>query len=480
LKKESARRKRSPSGGRSSRGKDLALRDTGYLETYGRYPSSSVMELEVQGADSLESLTFRIVRLVFDSDHRAQRLHDVQPGPWRVDIKENSRAALHFDLSTGYYILLASCGEQSSAVPFIVANHTKPADVAVIRPVFTQWSYHTDGFYANDYRSPVDRLLSRVGGLRGGGRFAERALRKAASNLGLRKVNTPVHTFPANAAINLGDFYRRNNRWERTMWDMEWGRQEGLWVDEVLSGMPIFALLEKNDIAYHVYTDVDLHLQNPALESYRVLIFSGQEGITAPYYRMLQNLQSSGRTSFLLWGVQAFGYRELDYQAATGELKYVCTRGHHGMWGDVLEDAQPEWEDEGRLFGFHFPEPRSANWRYDKPYSQIVISEPSHPIVSQAGEAETIFSYEVLDLGGKPHPGLTWAGGEVQQRIAPEATIIAHLDDDREVIGIGEYRNTVLFSPTYLPAFFAYQAKDHPEIETWFIAALNYLTGRKD
>jgi hypothetical protein len=92
---------------------------------------------------------------------------------------------------------------------------------------------------------------------------------------------------------------------------------------------------------------------------------------------------------------------------------------------------------------------------------------------------EKTFSYQVHDLNGRSHPGLTWAGGEVQERIAPEATVIAHLDDEPEVIGIGEYRNTVLFSPTYLPAFFAYQSTEHPEIEAWFIAALNYLIGRK-
>jgi hypothetical protein len=438
------------------------------------------MELEAEGISSLESLTFRVVRLAFDSDLATQRLQDIAPTSWQIEIKENSRVNLRFELSPGYYMLLANDGDQSCAVPIVVADHTKPAEVAVIRPVFTQWSYHTDGFYSNDYRSVADRLLREVGRLWLPGRLAERVLRRAARSLGLKKVNFPYHVFPANASINLGSFYRRNNRWDRLLWDAEWGQQEGLWVDEVISGMPIFTLLGKNDIPFHVYTDVDLHQQNAVLESYRVLIFSGQEGITAPYYRMLQKLQSAGRTFFLLWGVQAFGYRELAYQAETGELKYICTRGNQGMWGDTLEDAEPEWEDEARIFGFHFPEPSSASWRYDKPYSQIRISAPHHPVISASGMAEEkTFSYEVRDLNGKSHPGLTWAGGEVQERIAPEATVIAHLDDEPEVIGIGEYRNTVLFSPTYLPAFFAYQSAEHPEIEAWFIAALNYLIGRK-
>jgi hypothetical protein len=81
----------------------------------------------------------------------------------------------------------------------------------------------------------------------------------------------------------------------------------------------------------------------------------------------------------------------------------------------------------------------------------------------------------VRDLAGASHPGLTWAGGEVQQCVAPGARVIAHLDDDERIIGIGEYRNTVIFSPTYLPAFFAYQSREHPEIEEWFMNALDYL-----
>ena len=471
---------RSRSFGASDPSAELGLRDLRYLESYGCYPCRTTIELEIHPPGILEALSFRVLNLIFDSVQGIQALRDVPPKSWEIDFKGQRQFTLSFDLDPGYYLLLAAHQSQSSAVPFVVADYEKPADVAVIRPVFTQWSYHSDGFYFNDYRSPFDRALSHVGQSGGLGRLTERASRELARRLGLHGINFPYRPFPAHSTINLGGFYRRNNRWERTIWDARWGRQEGLWVDEVLSGMPIFALLNKNAISYHVFTDVDFHNQNAALASYRVLIFSGQEGVTNSYYQMLQRLQSAGETSFLLWGTQAFGYRQFAYDAATGELRYLCTRGHRGMWGDELNDRQPDWKDEGRLFGFHFPEPQSPNWRYDKPYSQIIVSQIDHPIVSQFGGPEKTFHYEVQDSNGERHPGLTWAGGEIQRRVTDEARVIAYLDDDPEVIGIGEYRNTVVFAPTYLPAFFAYQSLNHPEVEAWFMGALNYLMGTEE
>lgn len=453
------------------------LRDTRYLETYGCYPRRSVVELESSGKLDASLTRFKLLRLVFSAEESKQTFEEeTAEQSWSISFKEPTRLELSFDLKPGYYLLFASGERGRFALPLVIDDKETRADVVVIRPVFTQWSYHAEGFYFNDYRSQADRLLMAVG-YKGGraGRLMEGALRRTARSLRLPKVNFPYSPFPAHASINLGGFYRRNNRWDRLMWDETFGRLEGLWVDELISGMPVFALLERNGVPYHVYTDADLHNRNPELERYSVLIFSGQEGITRDYYSALESLQSRGRTSFLLWGVQAFGYRQLDYDARSGELSYVATRGRQGMWGDELTGRQPDWVDESRLFGFHFPEPQSATWRYDKPYSRIVVHNPEHPVVRASAHSKS-YHFQVRDRAGETHTGLTWAGGEVQERIAPEADVIAYLDDDREIIGIGEYRNTIIFSPTYLPAFFAYQSEEHPEIEAWFMAALSYLT----
>lgn len=452
---------------------ELVLRDTKYLENYGCHPPRTTLELETSKPVGAGVAAFKLFRLAFDTARGTQLVREVPGRDWQVESRGGQRLDLSFDLAPGYYLLFTADGPGRSALPVVVTDRSKAADVAVIRPVFTQWSYHAEGFYFNEYRSAADRALMRAGGAGRAGRLVERALRSAAGALRVPKVNFPYRPFPAHPSVNLGGFYRRNNRWDRLLWDRELGRVEGLWVDEPLSGMPVFALLEKNAVPYHVYTDVDLHKRNPELASYGVLVFSGQEGMTRAYHQELESLQSGGRTSFLLWGVQAFGYRQLEYDASGGELSYVGTRGNAGMWGDRLGGRQPEWGDEGRLFGFHFPEPESASWRYDKPYSRIVISRPDHPVVAGAKES---YSYEVRDLSGVSHPGLTWAGGETQRRVEPEARVIAHLDDDPQLIGVGEYRNTLLFSPTYLPAFFAYQSREHPEVERWFMAALDYLT----
>lgn len=453
------------------------LRDTRYLETYGCYPRRAVVELEASEKLDAKLTRFKLLRLVFSEEESKQTfLEEPEGQTWSISFKEPTLLEFSFELNPGYYLLFASGERGRFALPIVVDDRERPASVAVIRPTFTQWSYHAEGFYHNDYRSQADRVLMSVG-YRGGraGRLMEGAMRKTARTLKLPKVNFPYTPFPANASINLNGFYRRNNRWDRLMWDETYGRLEGLWVDEVISGMPVFALLEKNAVPYHVYTDVDLHNRDPRLERYRVLIFSGQEGITRDYYTMLESLQARGETSFLLWGVQAFGYRQLDYDARSGELSYVATRGQRGMWGDALTERQPDWADESRLFGFHFPEPQSATWRYDKPYSRIVVHDREHAIVSASNHSET-YHFEVRDRQGETHTGLTWAGGEVQERVDAEARVIAYLDDDREIIGIGEYRNTIIFSPTYLPAFFAYQSAEHPEIEAWLMAALSYLT----
>ena len=454
------------------------MRDLKYLTTYGCYPTSAVIELATDGSSAPGDLAFRVLRLSFDGEQGKQTLRDISANQWRMTAKGDVQFDLSFNLDSGYYVLLVSDGYQQSGLPFIVNDKSVPADVAIIRPTFTQWSYHSDGFYPNEKLGVVDRLLGGVGGLGAPGRLTSRLLRRAAQGLNVSGASPGARLFPAHPEINLGTFYLRNNRWDRSIWDKEWGRTEGLWVDEVLSGMPVFSLLEKNNVPYHVYTDIDLHNQNTALNSYRVLIFSGQEGITSSYYKMLESLQSSGTNSFLLWGVQAFGYRQLEYNPQTGVLRYICTRGHEGMWGDSLENRQPDWGDEGQLFGFHFPEPQSATWRYDKLYSHIQVVKCDHPIVRGSQASSAKFSYAVSDVAGQCQPGLTWAGGEVQERVKAEASVIAQLDDERELIGIGEYRNIAFFAPTYLPAFFAYQAHEHPEVEAWFMAALDYLTGQ--
>jgi len=458
----------------------MLIRELDYLKTYGIYQTRSEVTYEVGKSGFLSHIQFDLLRVVFDPIHAGLVMRPVESQRrWRVILVDARRFLLTFDLSPGYYLLVAKLGIFNYALPIVVYDRTQAADVAVIRPVFTQWSYHWAGFYFNERQSLADRVLGTIGRLGLVGRVIEQSLRQSAYKLGLQGINFPYRSFPAHSSVNLCDFYRRNNRWDRTMWNAQLGRLEGIWCDEMLSGMPVFALLDKNDRPYHVFTDVDLHNQNKLLETYRVLIFSGQEGMTPTYYQMLQRLQATGKTSFLLWGVQGFGYRQLDYNDATGELKYICTRGRQGMWGDRLEERQPDWGDEAQIFGFHFPEPQSASWRYDTPYSRIKVHQSDHPITRMSNTAGKNYCYDIRDLKGKSHPGLTWAGGEIQQRVSQDATVIAHLDEDPEVIGIGEYRNTILFAPTYLPAFFAYQGEAHPEVAAWFIGALNYLLDRK-
>jgi hypothetical protein len=456
----------------------LLLRDVEYLDTYGCYSPNSVVALETNAELDSSSQTFQLLKLSIDSGRR-QQLHDVPRNCWSIEPKGDQRFDLFFQLDPGYYLLLANSNQEKTALPIVVSDQSLPARVAVIRPVFTQWSYHSNGFYFNQYRAPVDRVLRGIGSIPLIGRLSESKLRRTARKIGIRGVDFPYKPFPAHEQINLAGFYRRNSRWNRLFWDAQWGSIEGIWIDEILSGMPIFSLLGKHAIPFHVYTDIDLHDDNPALETYDVLVFSGQEGMTSTYYSTLTRMQRDDCTSFLLWGVQGFGYRQLDYDRATGILKYVGTRGLRGLWGDRLDGRQPDWEDEANLFGFHFPEPDSSNWRYDRPYSKIVVSDPNHAILEKTSSGQIEYAYSVRDLNGEKRPGLTWAGGEFQERIAPDAKVIAHLDNDSSIVGIGEYKNTVLFSPTYLPAYFAYQTHEHPEIESWFLGALDYLLERK-
>ncbi len=392
---------------------------------------------------------------------------------WRFTQEGPRDFVLALDVASGYYLLLLSNGGIPYAFPLIVDQRDSPADVAVIRPVFTQWSYHQSGFYFDETRPLADRLLGSLGQSSRAGRFAEKRLRSLAARLSVPGVNFPYRPFPAHRRIDLTSFYRRNNRWDKTIWHQELGALEGLWCDELLSAMPLHSILEKNHIPFHVYTDVDLHMQNKALEQYSVLIFAGQEGVTPSYFEFLQQMQTRSTPRFLVWGVQGFGYRQLEFDANTGALEYVCTRGTHGMWGDRLEERQPDWGDEASLLVSPFPEPRSRQWRSQKPYSRIAVVRPDHPIFG--GSATGDHSYYVKALSGQTMPGLTWAGGEIQERVSPEAQVLAHLDDDADVIGIGEYRNAVIFAPTYLPGFFAYQAQEHPEVEQWFLGALSYL-----
>ncbi len=449
---------------------ELLIRDIEYLRTYGCYPPQSIIKLEAS-ADLESASQFRLLNLTFDPVGGIQTFRDVSKERWGLESKGRRRVDLSFQLESGYYLLLTKA-RQLTGFPIVITDQQKPARIAVIRPVFAQWTYHANGFYFNEYRAPVDRLLHTIGSIPLVGGRGESGLRQAARSLGIRGVDFPYRAFPANKQVNLGDFYKRNFRWDRSLWDRHWGNIEGLWVDEILSGMPIFAILDRHSIPYHVYSDVDLHDQNPALTSYSALIFSGQEGITSSYYDMLQRLQEANDTAFVLWGVQGFGYRQLEYNTGTGNLEYVATRGENGLWGDKLDGRETDWIDEANLFGFHFPEPGSANWRYDKPYSRIVVTDTEHPL-GRTQKSE--YRYEVRDLNNESRPGLTWAGGEFQKRVATDAKIIAHLDDDQDVIGIGEYKNTIVFSPTYLPAFFAYQSREHPEIETWFLKTLDYL-----
>lgn len=457
----------------------MLIRACNYLENYGVYPIVSEITVEVDMPITTNHVQFDLQRVIFDDARGHLSLQALPRGDqWDVTVLDEHHCSLKVALAPGYHLFWMDGRGERCAMPIIFQNRTRPAEVAVIRPIFTIWSYHWAGFYFNESDFTETGFPGRNSSLARACRLAKRVFRRSAHRLGIRADTMGQKSFPAQGTIHLDQYYRRNNRWDKSIWDGEWGNMEGLWCDEVLSGMPVFALLDKHRVPYHVFTDVDLHAQNKALSDYRVLIFSGQEGMTLSYYQMLERLQKKGMTSFLLWGVQGFGYRQLSYDAKTGELRYECTRGRKGLWGDTLEERQPDWEDEAKLFGFHFPEPPSGDWRQKALFSRIGVFPSNHPIVRSSNTSGNSYSYRLQDAQANPKPGLTWAGGEIQRRVAPDAIVLAHLDGEEDLIGIGEYRNAVIFAPTYLPAFFAFQAQSHPEVESWFMAALEYLLGR--
>jgi hypothetical protein len=266
------------------------------------------------------------------------------------------------------------------------------------------------------------------------------------------------------------------------MWEGIIGKEyvmNGLWCDEWTSSFPVFALLDKNEIQFDVYSDVDIHNMNPDLLKYKLLIFYGQEGITSDYYRYLKKISSELKIPMIFLCVQGFGYRQYNYDSVTGELAYICTRGKHGIWGDILEDQDPVWKNEGELFGFQFPEP-DPFWGYNQytghlpGYSKLKIINKKHWLIQESGITVNEFIY-FMEVKGQRIEGLTGLGGEIQRKFKEEAEVIACLGDDTDIVGIGEYNNILIFSPTYWPIYFAYQQEKHPEVEKLIITAIRHF-----
>lgn len=452
--------------------KRFYVRDRDYFRSLGVYSPGAIITYEIVSSGGYNNLAANLKRLTFDNIVKGIQFEEVKS--YGIldfpDKKVDMTIKLEKNLLPGYYLLLFEKQHFSYGTSIIVPfPYATP--LAVIKPVFTEWTYHAKGSYFNEERAFLDRLLTRLGSFGSSFSKMEAGFRKIAKALKIRGVNFPYKPFPAHRSINLNSFYVQNHRWDRTIWSKEFGAIDGIWNDEILSAFPIFALLEKNNIEFNVLTDIDLHNKNPKLADYDIIIFYGNEGITKEYYDYLAKLADDCKKRIILWGCQGFGYRQLDYNTQTNELTYVCTRGRNGMWGDKLEEREPDWGDEAKLLGFHFPEPEGADWRYLKLYRTLRVKHKNHWLIKESGIEKDGFTYSIMDLNGNMREGLTWAGGEVFKRISSDAEVIACLNDDEDIIGIGEYKNIIVFAPTYLPAYFAYQNEEHPEIEKLFLAA---------
>jgi len=431
------------------------IRDLDYCKTFGIYSPGSLINYEIVSSGGIK-VRVSLERLIFNDVAKKIKFESLgNHATWDLSKRMYRAIKLEEDLPLGYYLLRFKGPNLNHAITVIINDKRKKVRLAIIKPVFTEWTYHSDGFYPSEEKSAFKRLLN----------MPKRGLKRA-----------PLK-FPAHGSINLTSFYKQNHRWDKTIWDKEFGTIDGLWCDELLCAFPIFSLLEKNNISYHVYTDVDLHAKNKELTKYNTIIFYGSEGMTKEYFDFLSKLANQHKKKIILWGCQAFGYRQLEYDTETHDLSYSCSRGKMGLWGDKLEDQEPDWGDEAKLLGFHFPEPKDADWR--KPYKTLSIIDKDHGLIKGAGLKEKLFTYLIKDHDGNMREGLTWAGGEFFRKVSPDAKVVACLGTDKDVIGIGEYKNILIFSPTYLPAFFAYQNEEHPEIEKMFISAVTTFLDRK-
>lgn len=457
----------------------FVVRDIDYVNTFGIYAPGHTIQYEfkflTEGVCNLD-IAISLEQLYFDKENQKVKLRKIRQVQGRsISNYDLLNLRVPDDLPDGFYLYLFTAPDgYQVGNSIIIDDKSKASRIAIIRPVFTEWGYHYHGFYTNECRSKVDKLLTRLEGFSFPSNMLLQLFRRIAQSLCWKNVNYP-YKFPACSYVVLSDFYQQNHRWDKTIWDIEYGKIDGIWCDDVVSSFAIYGLLSKNGVDFDVYSDVDMHVANPVLNNYDVIIFYGAELMTLQYYQYLKILIENYGKAVILWGVQGFGYRQVDYDVKTHMLTYKCTRGKIGMWGDKLESIEPSWSNEGDLFGFQFPEPHSRNWR--KYYSTLNINIPNHWLVKKALSSGKLKFEYYINVDGRRVKGLTGAGGEILKKFSKDAQVIAYLDEDQDVIGIGEKGTTLVFSPTYWPAFFVYQAKEHPEIEALFLAALyHYLT----
>jgi hypothetical protein len=464
LRRSPARRLFWPLGDRVSQHPDPAfrVRDLRYLETFGIYRPGAELRLELGHFTQEWSPELAVTPVLLRVTTHAItgrlwldpiRVYPSTPASTRFDLQ------LPADLRSGQYLIeFRHPGQGRVVYPLFADGGGPEVRMAVVVPTFTVWGYHeTDGFYPGHARAPVDLALARLGRSSLAGFVAAAAAVVLFKLLGLR-VTQPQ--WPAHRSIELTGFFKTNHRWPKALWDEDLDRLDGLWTDDIDCVMPLFALLDRLGAPFRVVSDVDVHRDDARLKGFRALLFTGQESMTESYFQCLRDLAAAG-VMLVLWGVQGFGYRQVVFDDRTGRLTYVCSRGKRGFWGERLEDAQPPW-NEGELFGFWFPSPDSpeATNPHRIQYSRLVVDDHSHWLVSGLDlRPET--SYAVF-ASGAMRPGLNWMGGEPFRRVVPEARVIAHLD--RDVIGLGEYKSTIVVSPTFLPAYGVYQPERHPEV----------------
>ncbi len=372
------------------------------------------------------------------------------PGRWIA--RDAVTFKLPGDLPGGYY-RLRPVDQEDYAFPLPVNGpDAEDAEIVLVRPVLTEWSYHHRGFFP-----------SRVAGL-GTLRRAMAAFARRLPGRGPR--------FPVRASIRLDAAYERNWTWDRTPWHATFGRLRGCWNDEILSAWPVHLMLAALGLRYKVYSDIDLHrgIVSPGRHS-RLLLY-GAEGLTRAAFEALAAAASQPDVRLILWACQGLGYREYGLSDDGRTLRHLATRGRRGLWGEPLGPSDPSW-DEGQAFGFRFPTPEPG-WRTRAGYRTLVIERPDHWIVRQAGLAYDRYAYDFVDGTGTKHPGLIWPGGEYLEPAHPDAVVVARIaEGDRPLVGIGEFRNALVFSPTYWPAYWLWRHPHHPEVLDLFRAALS-------
>jgi hypothetical protein len=383
------------------------------------------------------------------------------------------RLAVHLaqDHPSGACILSAETQTQTYAQVIIVNARDSAvyANVVVIRPSFTEWGYHRDGFYWNEQRRLGDKIVRKIcATVPGSGRVLF-----PLCNLFPKQLRYPYFN-PANELINLERVYETNPRWLKAG---HWAASEvyfdgsalalppehstwpGMWTEDVKSTLPTYALLQHAGLRFHTATDVDVHRGSDIVTNARVLLFYAQELMTREYFENLADyLQSRGRR-VVLFGVQGMGYKEVTFSEGDGTLYFLGEKSPRvGLSGEVTSGVLPSWgRRDAEVFGFEFPQP-FPGWR--QMAHKLKIRDPNHWLIQ--GMADQ-FTYEIADPDGTIVPGLTRAGGEYFRQTRDDARVIATLDDS-DLVGFGVYGNLVVLSPTYWPSFGFYQADAHPEV----------------